>query len=506
MWSQISVLKYLDRTVMYRVVTHALVGLWVLTVYGSILGEIAFSVFEICASTAVAVSVALLVSYICGRIMHVPVQFESSFITALILFFLVMPGTDQDSLVSLALVTTLAITSKYIVVLRKQHVINPVVAGLVTSSFLGFGGAAWWVATPFLFLPIALLGGLVVSKVRNWPMVLVFVSGGFVAYVGQAMYLGSSIADVWSVYFLSYPALFLACFMLTEPFTVPATKRARYGYAAVVAMLANVPVLPASSIAVTPELALLLGNIIWYPSRLSQKLYLQLRSKREIAVSTFEFVFDKPDHMKFVAGQYMEWMLPHTAADTRGIRRCFTIASSPTEDSVILACKIPVESSSFKKALAALVPGEYIIASQRAGDFTLPHQSSRKIGYLAGGIGITPFRSQIQYMHDAPASAHDVVLLYGANTAAELAYYDFFLDAARALPLKLVPVLAKERADGVETGYIDADIIKRQAPDYLERAWYISGPPPFVRVTYRALRTLGVPRTAIVRDYFPGAV
>ncbi len=98
------------------------------------------------------------------------------------------------------------------------------------------------------------------------------------------------------------------------------------------------------------------------------------------------------------------------------------------------------------------------------------------------------------------------MLLYGANTAAELSYYDFFLDAARALPLKLVPVLAKERADGVETGYIDADIIKRQAPDYLERAWYISGPPPFVRVTYRALRTLGVPRTAIVRDYFPGAV
>jgi ferredoxin-NADP reductase len=226
-----------------------------------------------------------------------------------------------------------------------------------------------------------------------------------------------------------------------------------------------------------------------------------------LAPNTFEYIFKKPAGLHFKAGQYLEWMLPHALADTRGVRRYFTIASSPTEPDVRLALKTADPSSTYKKTLASLKPDDKLIASQLAGDFVLPKKSSEKMGWIAGGIGITPFRSHIQYMMDTKDTQHNTVLFYCVQNLSDLAYREVFDQATAELLFRLVPVVSDEKASdnkNIECGFIDEAMLTRVVPDYLERTWYISGPPRMVEAYTKLLLKSGVSRQRIVRDFFPG--
>ena len=76
---------------------------------------------------------------------------------------------------------------------------------------------------------------------------------------------------------------------------------------------------------------------------------------------------------------------------------------------------------------------------------------------------------------------------------------------------ELVPIDDYPQGEGIEEvelpaeqGYVTAEMLARRVPDYLERIWYISGPPPMVNVYTKLLRQAGLPKTHIVRDFFPG--
>jgi ferredoxin-NADP reductase len=198
--------------------------------------------------------------------------------------------------------------------------------------------------------------------------------------------------------------------------------------------------------------------------------------------------------------------LPHTKPDHKGVRRYFTIASSPTEPIIRLAMKMPPTPSSYKQALRSLDVGKVVIASQLAGDFLLPEDVGTKLGFIAGGIGVTPFSSHVKYMIDSD-KAYNTALYYCANTVAELAYAELWAEAQQKLALTYVPVVAKEEASLLyEKGYITAEMIKRRTQDYAERTWYISGPPGMVNTYTKLLKEIGVKGSRIKTDFFPGAV
>jgi len=430
-------------------------------------------------------------------------NYESSIITALILFFLISPGQTGTIVVVLALAAVIAMLSKYLFAIRRQHIINPAAAGIAALSATHFYEATWWIGTPEFFVPLVLVGAAVVYKVRKWAMAISFLAVGWAVFLFEEWRFGLDIFSTWSVYWLSYPALFLVFFMLTEPFTTPPTKRLQIAYGAVVGFLSSTALLQ-PWVAMSPELALIIGNLAFYPSTLRRKLYLTLQETREIAQDTFEYVFVKPNGLVFQAGQYLEWMLPHKAADTRGPRRYFTIASAPTESVVRVAMKhVPNDGSTYKAALRQLVPGEQIIASQLAGDFVLPKDPQQKIAAVAGGIGVTPFRSHLQYLVDTRQET-DYVLYYCNNYHADAAYVDEFANMATQISLRVVSILSKEVLPDTEHGYLTADIIAHHTPDYLERCWYLSGPPGMVRAYEKLLRTMHVPTSQIVKDFFPG--
>jgi len=290
--------------------------------------------------------------------------------------------------------------------------------------------------------------------------------------------------------------------MLTEPLTAPTTRWPRIAFAAIVGFL-FAPNIHIGSFYFTPELALLAGNLFAYAVSPKGRFVLTLERIEQTAVDSYDFIFRSQRKLAFQAGQYLEWTLGLDRPDNRGNRRYFTVASSPTEQSVRLGVKFYRQSSAFKQALGGMKPGATIHASQLAGDFTLPSDPNTKIAFLAGGIGITPFRSMLQYLIDRK-EVRPIVVLYGTEGQDDIAYRDVLGRARRELGIKTFLAVAKGAERGQYPGYIDARLVRLTMPDYLERTFYISGPQVMVKALRGKLLAMGVRRSRIKVDYFPG--
>lgn len=136
-------------------------------------------------------------------------------------------------------------------------------------------------------------------------------------------------------------------------------------------------------------------------------MQLRIRDRKVISSDYISFIFDKPDNFLFYPGQYISLILPITETEWRGNTRDFTIASSPTEDYLMITFKKGI--TRYKHYLESLTPGDTIEISHPAGTFTL--DETEPAIFIAGGIGITPFRSMIKYVVDNNLST-PITLLY----------------------------------------------------------------------------------------------
>jgi ferredoxin-NADP reductase len=290
--------------------------------------------------------------------------------------------------------------------------------------------------------------------------------------------------------------------MLTEPLTQPTTRGPRLAFAALVGFL-FVPNVHIGSFYFTPEIALLVGNAFAWAVSPKGRFVLTLERIERAAADTYDFVFSSPRQVAFQAGQYLEWTLGLDHADSRGNRRYFTVASAPTEDEVRLGVKFYRQPSAFKRALGDMAPGDTIHAAQIAGNFTLPRDPEKKLAFLAGGIGVTPFRSMLQYLLDRD-EARPITVLYGCETQEDIAYGDVLDAAETRLGIRTVYAIARGARRGQYPGMIDARLIKAAIPDFKERTFYISGPQAMVKAVRHTLTGMGVHRTHIKTDFFPG--
>ncbi len=301
------------------------------------------------------------------------------------------------------------------------------------------------------------------------------------------------------------PLLFAGFVMLTEPLTAPHARAARLAYGAIVGVLSS-PNVHIAGFYFTPEIAFLVGNVFAWAVSPKGRFRLTLVGIEKMAAGCYEFVFASNRKLNFRPGQYLDWTLRVDNPDDRGNRRPFTIASAPTDQQIRLGVKFYPKASAFKRALAKMRPGDVIYASGLAGEFTLPKDEDEKIAFIAGGIGVTPFRSMVQELLDNGVP-RPIVMLYGANTADELAYAGVFDQAEQELGIRTVYAVAQGAAperENVHQGFIDAEMIEREVPDYDDRTFYLSGPRAMVLRFQSLLKELGVHRRRIKVDYFPG--
>ena len=497
---------FLNRITMYRLLLYYLIALLAAAVGFSAAGILPYDPVNIIASAGFLAAVSWLFNTIVARIWKVPMNAESSLITALILALIITPGRPYESFFLLLSAGLIAMASKYILAIRGKHIFNPAALSAVVVALFFEQGATWWAGGNLPMLPFVLIGGvLVLRKLRHTDLALAFLGVAMLSILAPVVISGGELLPALRSALVNASLFFFAFVMLTEPQTTPPRRLGRILYGAFVGFF-FAPWVHIFSVYFTPELALVLGNVFSYLISPKFKAVLKLKEMREIAAGTYEFVF-AGQTPAFSPGQYAEWTLTSDTADARGNRRYFTLASSPTEPDVRLGIKFYEHPSAFKKILANFVPGSTVLAGSIAGDFTLPHDKNQKLVFIAGGIGVTPFRSMVKYLRDSRED-RDAVLFYSNKSEAEIAYRDFF-DAAAALQpgFRVVYTLTDKTTPSSwtgERGYVDAAMIEREVPDYKERAFYISGPHLMVTAFHDTLRGMGIPRRNIRTDYFPG--
>jgi ferredoxin-NADP reductase len=212
------------------------------------------------------------------------------------------------------------------------------------------------------------------------------------------------------------------------------------------------------------------------------------------------FRFPKPATLDYKAGQFFFITLK---ADGKELKKHFSFSSSPTEKTHIEFTK-KLSDSDFSAALKALKAGDWARIDAPYGKFTFEGEHE-KIGLLAGGIGITPFKSICQYCTDMCLDAK-VTLLYGNRTENDIAFRKE-LEALQRQNKNLKVVFTLNEADSNwmgSTGLITAEMIKKEIPDYEETTFYTCGPPKMVEIMEKLVAQLGMPETQLKREYFTG--
>ncbi len=485
----------LNRITMYRLVLYYLVVLIVAAFAFSFFGMLPFDPTALAFSTILILLVCSATNWIFARVFSAQTNIESVYITALILALIITPVTaaDHAGVGFLVFVSVWAMASKYLFAIGKKHLFNPAAFAVALTALVINQPATWWIGGNFALLPFVIVGGLlVVRKLQRFDLVGSFAVVSLATIVfTSASSSGYATPVVQTLLHSSF--FFLAFVMLTEPLTAPQSRLPRVLYGALVGFL-FAPNIHIGTFYVTPELALLAGNVFAYLVSPKGRHMLTLVRIEQMASDVYDFVFTPDRAFSFRPGQYLEWTLGHRYADNRGNRRYFTICSSPEEPDVRLGVKFYSPSSTFKRALASMKPGDTISAAHLAGGFVLPKSKEKKLVFIAGGIGVTPFRSMIHYLLDIK-ERRSITMLYANKTPRDIAYKELFDRAQAELGIKTV------YATGA---LIDAGMIAREVPDFFERTFYISGPRSMVDAFKKTLVAMGVSRFKIKSDFFPG--
>jgi len=298
----------------------------------------------------------------------------------------------------------------------------------------------------------------------------------------------------------SSPIVFFAGIMLSEPLTLAPRRWQQLALAVLAAVLFAWPLwtqrafdeaVVLGPFESTYEIALVVVNVVAFLLGQRGGVRLDVVDRRRLTPDVWELRFRPQRPVRFRPGQYLELDLTGHGSDRRGTRRAFSISSAPG-DELTVAVRVPERPSAFKRALVGLDEGDVVRATSVSGDFTWP-RTSRPMLLVAGGIGITPFVSQLRHH-----AGDDVVLVYGVAGADDVAYRDE-LAATGAR----VVVVSPERPDlpegwtWAQGAFVTREVLDDHVPDHRERTVYVSGPPAMVHAVRRF-----VPRART--DYFSG--
>src|SRR6266540_3218665 len=498
--------RRLNQITMYRLVLYYLIFLLGVATLLAFVGILPYDPFALLFTIGVEVAICAITNAIFAKTFGVPANTESVYISALILALIISPLQSTHDLWFLGWSAVLAMASKYVLAINRKHLFNPVAFAVALTYLTINQSANWWVGDAAM-LPFVLIGGiLIVRKIRRFDLVSSFLLATLATILAFSLLNRENFIATMQRTILYSPLLFFAFIILTEPLTTPPTRRLQIWYGALVGVL-FVPQFHLGAFYTTPELAILIGNIFSFIVSPKTTRLLTLKEKVQLAPDVYDFVFAPTRKFAFAPGQYMEWTLGHAAPDTRGNRRYFTLASSPTENNLRLGVKFYRNSSSFKRALLSMDAHGQIVAAQLAGDFVLPDDPQQKCVFIAGGIGITPFRSMLKYLVDA-RQPRPIVLFYANRTVDEIVYKDVLDQAERELGIRTVYAITDTRRLPPgwrgRVGYIGPQLIKDEVPDYLNCTFYLSGPPAMVEAYKQMLAELHVPRSQIKTDLFAG--
>ena len=233
----------------------------------------------------------------------------------------------------------------------------------------------------------------------------------------------------------------------------------------------------------------------------------KLAGRQEIAEGAMAFHFEKPSGWTFEAGQAVDiTLLTPSETDAEGNTRTFTIASAPYEKSLMVATRM--RDTAFKRVLKVMPVGAAVQMEGPAGDLTLHRDAARTAVFLAGGIGITPFRS-IAFAAAREHLPHRIFLFYSNRRPEDAPFLAELQTLEKENPnCTLIATMTEmeksHRSWHGETGLIDKEMLARYLKDAMSPVYYIAGPPEMVKGLHMIINESGVDEVDIRTEEFSG--
>jgi ferredoxin-NADP reductase len=232
-----------------------------------------------------------------------------------------------------------------------------------------------------------------------------------------------------------------------------------------------------------------------------------LVSREMVAERTMSFRFDKLAGWSYRAGQSVDMtLLDPPETDAEGNLRAFTISSAPRENAITITTRL--RDTAFKRVLQQVPLGTEVKVEGPFGDLRL-HHAARPAVLLAGGIGITPFRSILVEAIGSGSLPYRVVLFHANRRPEDAAFADEFRALERTdrkltfVPTMTAPADSTQAWDG-ERGHIDGAMLARHLHGVADPIYYIAGPAAMVQGMRAMLVASGVDEDDIRTEEFTG--
>lgn len=223
-----------------------------------------------------------------------------------------------------------------------------------------------------------------------------------------------------------------------------------------------------------------------------KKRELQFIESYKEADDVYSFVFAKEEDLTWKAGQYGLFSITHKSINNG--TRPFSISSAPDEDAVRITTRIGEQRSEFKSSLMELTPGMKIMMRGPVGPFYLRDNSPTLL--IAGGIGITPFRSILRQLETAPNEAETRIHLLYLDGNRDYLFKDELADMEKRA---LVSVTYLDSRDELHQ-----EIQKFSALHKNNGKYYVAGPKAMIESVTSCLQSDQVSKQNIKKDAFSG--
>jgi ferredoxin-NADP reductase len=230
----------------------------------------------------------------------------------------------------------------------------------------------------------------------------------------------------------------------------------------------------------------------------------RIKEKREVAKGTLFVTFDVGgENVEFEPGQYF-WveLLDPPYEDEKGPRRHITVVTSPTEGVLGLATRI--RDTAFKRSLVEMPEGASGDVEQPKGSFVLPEDTSKQYVFVAGGIGITPFRSMLRYIADKGLD-YDITLVYSNRDVESTAFLDELKELESVVPrCRVIFTMTDDPSWEGDKRMLDAEVLRELLGDLESFHFMIAGPPPMAKSVEASLLEAGLSEGQVQSDSFSG--
>lgn len=223
-----------------------------------------------------------------------------------------------------------------------------------------------------------------------------------------------------------------------------------------------------------------------------KKYQITYKEKYQEVGDIYTFIFEMDESIRWEAGQHGIFTIKHTKI--KKPTRAFSIASTPSEGHIKISMKISEEPSEFKEALLNIQPGMKIVMRGPIG--SMYTKEKKPLLFIAGGIGITPYRALVKDLISNFADIPNEVKLLYMDSKEQFIYTDELDKAGDTSPIETNYLVNRESL----YGKIESFIGKHGN----EAEYFVAGPKAMTKAVEKALRNKGINKKNIKKDPFIG--